>query len=145
MACAISCGRSFLSLAFCSRPAAWKKSVKTSLGLICMTRILYWRNSARQHSVIPVNANLLAAALVQSGRFHVALKMLGPQTIDAFAQTLADWSDYFETVKPGLFLQILREVTDVSGWVYPNWRKRHESLCSCDLNPFQRLEGCDGI
>jgi hypothetical protein len=89
--------------------------------------------------------NNLAAALVQSGRFHYALTMLGPQTIDAFAQTLADWSDYFETVKPGLFLQILRAVTDVSGWVYPNWRKRHESLCSCDLNPFQRLEGCDGI
>jgi tetratricopeptide (TPR) repeat protein len=89
--------------------------------------------------------NNLAAALVQSGRFHVALKMLGPQTIDDFAQTLADWSDYFETVKPGLFIQILREVTDVSGWVYPNWRKRHESLCSCDLDPFQRLEGCDGI
>jgi tetratricopeptide (TPR) repeat protein len=89
--------------------------------------------------------NHLAAALAQSGRFHNALTMLGPQTIDAFAQTLADWSDYFEKVKPGLFLQILREVTEVSGWVYPNWRKRHESLCSFDLNPFQRLEGCDGI
>jgi uncharacterized protein YeeX (DUF496 family) len=89
--------------------------------------------------------NNLAAALAQSWRFHDALTMLGPQTIDAFAQTLAEWSDYFEMVKPGLFLQILREVTDVLGWVYPNWRKRHESLCSCDLNAFQRLEGCDGI
>jgi uncharacterized protein YeeX (DUF496 family) len=72
--------------------------------------------------------NHLAAALAQSGRFRDALTKLGPQTIDAFAQTLADWSDYFETAKPGLFLQVLREVTDVSGWIYPNWRKYHESL-----------------
>ena len=72
--------------------------------------------------------NHLAAALVQSGRFHDALTRLGPQPIDAFAQTLADWSDYFEMVKPGLFLQILREVTDVSGWVYPNWRKYHSFI-----------------
>ncbi len=78
--------------------------------------------------------NHLAAALVQSGRFHDALTRLGPQTIDAFAQTFADWADYFETVKPGLFLQILREVTDVSGWVYPNWRKYHESLESVSIH-----------
>ncbi len=70
----------------------------------------------------------LADALAKSGRLHDALTKLSPQSIDAFAQTIADWSDYFEMVKPGLFLQILREVTDVSGWIHPNWRKYHSFI-----------------
>ena len=38
-----------------------ENSLMTSLGLICMTRTLCFRSSARQHSVSPVSANLLAA------------------------------------------------------------------------------------
>jgi NTP pyrophosphatase (non-canonical NTP hydrolase) len=72
--------------------------------------------------------NHLASALAQSGRFGDALTALGPQTVDAFMQTLADWSEYFEAVESGLFLRIMREVTSVLGWVYPNWRKYHELL-----------------
>src|SRR5436309_3036262 len=41
-----------------------ENSVCTSLGLICITRTFDLRSSARQHSVIPCSANLLATYAV---------------------------------------------------------------------------------
>ena len=58
--CAITLGRSFRSLFAVAIPARGANSVATSLGLICITRTLCGRSSARQHSVSPRSANLPA-------------------------------------------------------------------------------------
>ena len=41
------------------RPEFTKKFVCTSLGFTCITRMLFFRSSALQHSVIPERANLV--------------------------------------------------------------------------------------
>ena len=65
MVWAMSLAKSFRSLCpRAGRPEATTNSVCTSLGLICMTRMLCLRSSARQHSVNPDTANLLAAYAV---------------------------------------------------------------------------------
>src|SRR5687767_11974328 len=62
-ACAISSTRSLVGLSGAvrgARPACAANSVITSLGLMRITRTFDGRSSARQHSVMPLSANLLA-------------------------------------------------------------------------------------
>jgi len=68
----------------------------------------------------------LANALAQAGQFGTALKTIGHKRLDEFLQVLAEWIPLFEKVEAGLAIKVLREATEVIGWVRPDWRKINE-------------------
>ncbi|MCZ7567019.1 MAG: hypothetical protein M5U01_00265 [Ardenticatenaceae bacterium] len=82
-----------------------------------------------QNHVDRTNAlRALGAALARDGRFEAALVTVGPDDLDDFIRSLADWAPYFENVEPGLSLAVLREASEVAGWVRRDWREIHELL-----------------
>jgi tetratricopeptide (TPR) repeat protein len=69
----------------------------------------------------------LADALARAGRFVDALAALGPRPLDDLLATLAEWLSDSSAA-----MALLREGTDVAGWVYPDWRQLHGLLSETD-------------
>jgi hypothetical protein len=70
----------------------------------------------------------LAAAYARAHRFSDALTALGTRELEYFLQSLAEWAEAFEQVEPGMSVAVLREASEVAGWVRPEWRQIHELL-----------------
>jgi tetratricopeptide (TPR) repeat protein len=78
----------------------------------------------------------LATALIQSGKYADALQIVGTDLFQQFSGIepdglpgmLAEWSVFFERVRPGLSLSILQEVTRVMGWVFEDWQEAYQVL-----------------
>ncbi len=72
----------------------------------------------------------LAEALAKDGNLPKALEKLGTRRIDEFILILCDWAQYFEQMNAGMSLEVLRQATEVAGWVRPDWQRINKLLCS---------------
>jgi tetratricopeptide (TPR) repeat protein len=85
----------------------------------------------------------LVVALTRAGRLAEAKEIV-------FSARNDNSQDHQNDLLYALVVELNRmgyhtEALEMARGIKFDWRKRHESLSSCDLNPFQRLEGCDGI
>ncbi len=74
----------------------------------------------------------LAAAYARAHQFSEALTALGTRELDDFLQSLAEWAEAFEQVEPAFSVAVLREASEVAGWVRPDWWQIHELLRTVD-------------
>ena len=67
----------------------------------------------------------IASIMAKAGVFTEAFTFLPLGGSDDIIGILAEWSDAFENIEPGLALNILREAIRIAMWVYPNWQEVH--------------------
>lgn len=93
--------------------------------------------SHEEEEVIQARSEV-AERLAVEGKFREAFGSMLSRDLDRSIGALATWSSSLDQLKPDFRIQMLTEVSRISGWVQSDWRDVHNVLSDRDIESMER-------